>query len=126
MCYEISHWQKFAYVANGIYINHIQHKLLYSIADFFPYNESNGDERLQPNANDFSYGPRRLEVPVNIFNTLEYDLYVSRNKCYYKMVVFTFIWEYRYRLTDSFHFGIHIIPVCPVPSQKVLQILVIL
>ena len=34
LCYEISHWQKFAYVANGIYINHIQHKLLYSIADF--------------------------------------------------------------------------------------------
>ena len=84
----------------------LQHKLLYSIADFFPYNESNGDERLLPNADDFSYGPRRLEVPVNIFNTLEYDLYVSRNECFYKMVVFTFICEYRYQLMDSFHFSI--------------------
>ena len=121
LCYEISHWQKFAYIANGIYINHIQHKLLYSIADFFPYNESNGDERLRSYLRHL-----RLEVPVNIFNTLEYDLYVSGNKCYYKMVVFNFIWEYRYRLPDSFHFGILFIHIHPCPSQKVLQILVIL
>ena len=65
-------------ICNVTIILHYYFKLLYSIVDFFPYNESNGDERLLPNADDFSYGPRRLEVPVNIFNTLEYNLYVSR------------------------------------------------
>ena len=65
------------------------------MADFFPYNESNGDERLLLHSYYYnSYGPKKLEVPVNIFHTLEYDLYVSRNGCYYKMVVFTFICEY--------------------------------
>ena len=63
---------------------------------------------------------------MNIFNTLEYDLYVSGNKCYYKMVVVTFICEYRYQLMDSSHFEIHILPVGPGPSQNFLQVLVIL
>ena len=98
----------------------------YFITDFFPYNESNGDERLLPHAIDLSYGPRKLEVPVNIFNTLEYDLYVSRNECYYKIVVFTFICEYRYRLMDSFHFGIHILHIGPDPSQNISQVLEVL
>ena len=110
-----------------VFINLLRNVIisLYFVTDFFPYNESNGDERL-PNADDFSYGPRKLKVPVNFFNTLEFDLYVSGNECYYKMVVFTFICEYRYRLMDSFHFKILFLHFGPSPSQKVSLILMIL